>query len=60
MFILTQKQLEMYGCIISTLAADALELKHQAISIHCARQVSIVLDQFHMKKIAFMENNTRN
>ena len=59
MFILTQKQLEMYGCIISSLAADAPELKPQAISIHCARQVSIALDQFHMKKIAFM-NNTRN
>ena len=30
---LTHKQLEMYWCILSTVATDALVLKHQAISI---------------------------
>ena len=29
---LTNKQLDMYECIFSTLATDALVLKHQAIS----------------------------
>ena len=33
---LTHKQLKMHGCIISTVATDALVLKHQAISIHSA------------------------
>ena len=31
---LTHKQLEMLECIISTVATDALVLKHQGISIH--------------------------
>ena len=30
---LTCKHLEMLGCIVSTVATDALVLKHQAISI---------------------------
>ena len=34
--MLTHKQLEMLGCLLSTVATDALELKHQAISIHSA------------------------
>ena len=33
---LTLKHREMHGCIVSTVAADALVLKHQAISIHNA------------------------
>ena len=33
---LTHKQLEMHGCIFSTVATDALVLKHQAISIYIA------------------------
>ena len=33
---LTHKELEMHGCILSTVANDALVLKHQAISIHSA------------------------
>ena len=33
---LTHKQLEMYGCILSTVATDALVLKHQVISSHSA------------------------
>ena len=32
----THKQLEMHMCVISTVATDALVLKHQAISIHSA------------------------
>ena len=34
--VLTHKQLERNGCIPSTVATDALVLKHQAISIHSA------------------------
>ena len=33
---LTHKELETHGCVISTVAPDALVLKHQAISIHSA------------------------
>ena len=44
--ILSHKQLEMHGCKFSTVATDALVLKHQAISIHSADQISIAVDQF--------------
>ena len=43
---LTHKQLETYGRVLSTVAIDALVLKHQAISIHSAEQTSIALDRF--------------
>ena len=33
---LTRKQLEMHGCILSTVATDVLVLKHQAISTDSA------------------------
>ena len=33
---LTHKQLETHGCVLSTVAANDLVLKHQAISIHSA------------------------
>ena len=33
---LTPKHREMHVCIVSTVATDALVLKHQAISIHNA------------------------
>ena len=33
---LTLKQLEMPGCVINTVATDALVLKHCAISIYSA------------------------
>ena len=36
MNMLTHKQLEMHGCVLSTLATDALVVKHQAISTHSA------------------------
>ena len=32
----TLKHRETHGCVVSTLATDALVLKHQAISIHNA------------------------
>ena len=34
--MLTIKQLEKHGCELSTVATDALVLKHQAIGIHSA------------------------
>ena len=33
---LTPKHQETHGCVVSTVATDALVLKHQAISIHNA------------------------
>ena len=33
---LTLKHRGMHGCVVSTVATDALVLKHQAISIHNA------------------------
>ena len=46
-FFLTPKQLGMHGCVLNTVATDALVLKHQAISIHSADKMSIVLDWFN-------------
>ena len=46
------KHQETHGCIVSTVATDALVLKHQAISIHNADFTFIVLDQFHIKNTA--------
>ena len=34
--VLTLKHQETHGCIVGTVATDALVLKHQAISIHNA------------------------
>ena len=34
--LLTPKHRETHGCVVSTVATDALVLKHQAISIHNA------------------------
>ena len=34
--ILTPKHRETHGCVVSTVATDALVLQHQAISIHNA------------------------
>ena len=55
--LLTLKHRETHGCVVSTVAADALVLKHQAISIHNADETLIVLDQFHIKNITLMVNN---
>ena len=48
---LTPKHQETHGCIVITVATDALVLKHQAISIHNADKTFIVLDQFHIKTL---------
>ena len=37
----------MHAYVVSTMATDALVLKHQAISIHNADYDFIVLDQIH-------------
>ena len=34
--MLTPKKLEMHGCVVSTVTADTLVLKHQTISIRNA------------------------
>ena len=54
----TPKWLETHGCTISTIATDALLLKHQAISIHRAAQVPIVLDQLHTNDICRRKHDT--
>ena len=54
---LTHEELERHPCVFSTVATDALVLKHQAISIHCADYIFIVLNQFPTKKFTFMVNN---
>ena len=40
---ITLKHLELQGCVLTTVATDALVLKHQAISNHSADKIS---DQF--------------
>ena len=42
---LWHKELETHGYILKTMATETLVLKHQAISIHIADQISIRLDQ---------------
>ena len=49
--VLTHKHLEMHGCALSTLAADALVLKHQAFSIRSADWIFIVLNPFHTEML---------
>ena len=44
---LTHKQPETNGCVLSTVPADSLVLKHQAISSHSADEIQIWLNQFH-------------
>ena len=51
--MLAFKQLETHGCVTSTVATDALVLKHQAISIYNAGSMQIVFGKFHAKKIIF-------
>ena len=49
-------------CVLTTVATDALVLKHQAISICSAGQILFVLDQFHTETLQLYEtvpgNNT--
>ena len=53
----TLKHQEMHCCIVSTVATDALVLKHQATSIHSADKTFIVLDQFHIKIYTYDEQH---
>ena len=39
--------METHGCVFGIVTIDAPVLKHQAISLHCADQVYIALDQLH-------------
>ena len=51
---LTHKQLEIHGCLLSTVATDALVLKHQGISIQSAEWIFIVLNKFHADMLYLM------
>ena len=59
--LLTLKRPEIHGYVVSTVATDALVLKHQAISIHNADKTFIVLGKFHIKRshlcYTTLENN---
>ena len=50
---LTPKHRETHGCVVSTVATDALVLKHQAISILSTDLTFNLLDQFHMEILHF-------
>ena len=55
---LTPKHMEMYGCVLRTVATDALVLKHQAIIIPSSDEILIVSDQFYTNIIyIFHEKN---
>ena len=41
-YVITPKQLEINGCILSTVADDALAPKHQAISNHSGDTYSCI------------------
>ena len=49
----------MHGCVFNTVPTDALVLKQQAISIHSADKISIVLDQFHTEILRVLGNIIR-
>ena len=48
-FVLTHKQLEMLGYVLSTVATGDLVLKQQVTSTHIADYISIILVKFHAK-----------
>ena len=48
--MLTCKQLETHGCVISTVATDDLVLKHQATSTHSIDLVFVVLPKIYTQK----------
>ena len=54
---LTHEYEETHGCILSTVATDALVLKHQTISTHSSYQICIVFDHFH-RKILHLKQTT--
>ena len=49
MCLILPSDLDIHGCVFSTVAADALVLKYRAVSIHSADKVFIVLGQFPME-----------
>ena len=51
--------MEMYWCVLSTVAADALVLKHQGISIHSADYIFIILDQFKYRMLQLEDNSKK-
>ena len=55
---LIHKQLEMHGCDLTTVAADALVLKHHAISIHNVELISMVLGQLRTKIFFCLQTTT--
>ena len=57
--ILTHKPPEKHGCVLSTEAADDLVLKHQAIDIHSADKIFIILEQLYIKNTTFIVDNIR-
>ena len=51
--VLTHKQLGTHGCVLSTVATDALVLNHLAMGMLHYEWISIVLDQFYTKILTF-------
>ena len=52
---LTHKQLQIHGFVLSTVATDALVLKHQAISIHSSKWIFLLLDSSNKKYYIYMK-----
>ena len=51
--------METYGCIISTVATDALVLKHQALSIHSECWSSVYcIEPFAYNDILYLQQTT--
>ena len=57
--VVTHQQLEMHGCILTTVGTDALVLKHQVISIQSASSKFIVLDKFHVKDNIYSQQHQK-
>ena len=49
------KQLETHGRVLSSMATDALVLKHQAIRLYNADYTFIALSQFHTEILQLKE-----
>ena len=70
LYALTHNYLETHECVISTVATDALVLKHQAISTqvlkhqaistHNADPVRIILDQLHTKILTLQQTTSES
>ena len=48
-----------HGCILSTVATDAMVPRHQATSIHSADQSAIILNPLPYRNIFFSQNDIR-